>query len=150
MGRGRGKGKKMTVIDPDDPGSDEEEKIPTQKRRGRPQKSLKDNIDEEAAEMIEEEDSDNEKIGIQNLEIKGSATENGKKRKKNNRVKEKNDSVKEENGEKTSLAELLKLVLSATDILVLPMLKLVLSCCELNQVVKNSPFTSTFCVVCGF
>ncbi|KAK4341776.1 hypothetical protein RND71_037592 [Anisodus tanguticus] len=101
MGRGRGKGKKLTVIDPDDPGSDEEEKIPTQKRRGRPQKSLKDDIDEEAAEMIEEEDSENSKLGIQNLEIKGSAMENGKKRRRNIRVKEKQDSVKEENGNGT-------------------------------------------------
>ncbi|KAH0655961.1 hypothetical protein KY285_030843 [Solanum tuberosum] len=101
MGRGRGKGKKLTVLDPDDPGSDEEEKIPTQKRRGRPQKSLKDDIDEEAVEMIEEEDSESEKLGIQNLEIKGSATENGKKRRRNTRVKEKHDSVKEENGNGT-------------------------------------------------
>ncbi|XP_027774331.1 uncharacterized protein LOC107025732 [Solanum pennellii] len=85
MGRGRGKGKKLT----DDPGSDEEEKIPPQKRRGRP---LKDDIDEEAVEMIEEDDSESEKLGIQNLEI------NGKKRRRNTRVKEKHDSVKEENG----------------------------------------------------
>ncbi|WMV38759.1 hypothetical protein MTR67_032144 [Solanum verrucosum] len=137
MGRGRGKGKKLTVLDPDDPGSDEEEKIPTQKRRGRPQKSLKDDIDEEAVEMIEEEDSESEKLGIQNLEIKGSATENGKKRRRNTRVKEKHDSVKEENGGKTSLAVLQKLVLSATDVLVLPMWTLFLLHCKSHF--KHSP-----------
>ncbi|XP_019070280.2 uncharacterized protein [Solanum lycopersicum] len=90
MGRGRGKGKKLT----DDPGSDEEEKIPPQKRRGRPTKSLKDDIDEEAVEMIEEEDDS--ELGIQNLEI------NGNKRRRNTRVKEKHDSVKEENGNGTT------------------------------------------------
>nr|XP_016512988.1 PREDICTED: uncharacterized protein LOC107830028 [Nicotiana tabacum] len=95
------KGLKLTVIDPDDPGSDDEEKIPTQKRRGRPQKSLKDDIDEQAAEMIKEEDSANEKSGILNLEIKSSATENGKKRNRNTRMKEKHDSIKEEDGNGT-------------------------------------------------
>nr|XP_033514906.1 uncharacterized protein LOC117279462 [Nicotiana tomentosiformis] len=95
------KGLKLTVIDPDDPGSDDEEKIPTQKRRGRPQKSLKDDIDEQAAEMIKEEDSANEKGGILNLEIKSSATENGKKRNRNTRMKEKHDSIKEEDGNGT-------------------------------------------------
>lgn len=99
MGRGRGKGKKLSVIDPNDPGSDEEEKIPTQ--RGRPQKSLKDDIEEEATEMIEEEDSENEKNGIPNLEIKNSATGNGKKRNQNTRMKEKHDSIKEEDGNGT-------------------------------------------------
>ncbi|OIT00065.1 PREDICTED: uncharacterized protein LOC109229819 [Nicotiana attenuata] len=97
MGRGRGKGKKLSLIDPNDPGSDEEENIPTQKRRGRPQKSFKDDIEEEATEMIDEENSENEKNGIANLEIKNSATGNGKKRNRNTLIKEKRDSVKEEN-----------------------------------------------------
>ena len=101
MVRGRGKGKKLTVSDHDDPGSDEEEKIPAQKRRGRPQKSLKDDIDE-VAEIIEEEDAEDEKTGIPNLEIKSSnALENGKKRKRNTRLKKKHDSAEEENGNGT-------------------------------------------------
>ncbi|KAF5471276.1 uncharacterized protein LOC121241467 [Juglans microcarpa x Juglans regia] len=98
MGRGRGKGKRLTVTNHDDPGSGEEEKIPAQKRRGRPQKPLKDEIDEEV-EKIEEEDSENAKSGTPSKEMKSpSATENGKKRKRNPQVKEKPDSVKEENG----------------------------------------------------
>nr|POE44884.1 hypothetical protein CFP56_78161 [Quercus suber] len=89
MGRGRGKGKKLTVTNHEDGGSGEEEKIPAQKRRGRPQKPLKDEIDEEEVEKIDKE-------------IKSpSATENGKKRKRNSHVKEKADSVKEENGNGT-------------------------------------------------
>jgi len=101
MGRGRGKGKKLTVTNHDDPGSGEEEKIPAQKRRGRPQKPLKDEIDEEV-EKLEEEDSENAKSGTPSKETKcPSATENGKKRKRNSQVKEKADSVKEENGNGT-------------------------------------------------
>lgn len=99
MGRGRGKGKKLTVTNHEDPGSGEEEKIPAQKRRGRPQKPLKDEIDEEEVEKIEDEDSENAKIGISSKEMKSSAAEeNGKKRKRYSQAKEKPDSVKEENG----------------------------------------------------
>lgn len=46
MGRGRGKGKKAATGS-DEAGSGPEEVIPTQKRRGRPQKPLKDETDEE-------------------------------------------------------------------------------------------------------
>lgn len=99
MGRGRGKGKRLTVTNHDDPGSGEEEKIPTQKRRGRPQKPLKDEIDEEETEKIEEDDSENAKAGIATKEVKSSpVAENGKKRKRYSQVKEKSDSVNEENG----------------------------------------------------
>lgn len=90
MGRGRGKGKKLTVTNHDDPGS-EEEKIPVQKRRGRPQKPLVDEIDEEENEKLEEEDS---------KEMK-SSVENGKKRKQTPQGKETSDSTKEENGSGT-------------------------------------------------
>ncbi|KAH7543604.1 hypothetical protein FEM48_Zijuj02G0201400 [Ziziphus jujuba var. spinosa] len=99
MGRGRGKGKRLTVTNHDDPGSGEEEKIPTQKRRGRPQKPLKDEMDEEENEKIEEDDSENAKAGISTKEMKSPpAAENGKKRKRYSQVKEKSDSVNEENG----------------------------------------------------
>lgn len=99
MGRGRGKGKRLTVTNHDDPGSGEEEKLPTQKRRGRPQKPLKDEIDEEETEKIEEGDIENDKAGISTKEMKGSpVAENGKKRKRYSQVKEKSDSVNEENG----------------------------------------------------
>ncbi|KAL2578859.1 hypothetical protein AAZV13_15G029700 [Glycine max] len=98
MGRGRGKGKKLTVTNFEDPASGEDEKVPTQKRRGRPQKPLKDDFDEEEVEKIED-DSDNVKNGVSNKEMKSpTATENGRKRKRNSQVKEKLDSVEEENG----------------------------------------------------
>ena len=99
MGRGRGKGKKLTVSNHDDTGSGEEEKIPAQKRRGRPQKPLKDGIDEEEVEKIEDEEVDNGKTGITSKETKSlAAAENGKKKKRYSQTKEKPDSVKEENG----------------------------------------------------
>ncbi|OVA06640.1 hypothetical protein BVC80_8919g8 [Macleaya cordata] len=100
MGRGRGKGKKLTVVpNHEDPGSGGEEILPAYKRRGRPQKPLKDEIDEEEIEKIEEEDGDNLKSAISTKEAKiPAAGENGKKRKKHSEVKENQDSVKEENG----------------------------------------------------
>ena len=101
MGRGRGKAKKFSVANHDDAGSGEEEKIPVQKRRGRPQKPLKDEIDEEEFEKVEEEDGKNTKNGVASKEMQSSvaAAENGKKRKWNS--KEKSDSVKVENGAAT-------------------------------------------------
>ncbi|KAJ8760139.1 hypothetical protein K2173_010995 [Erythroxylum novogranatense] len=99
MGRGRGKGKRSTVVNHDDTGSGEEEKIPVQKRRGRPQKPLKDEIDEEEVEKIEEEDGENGKVVTISEETKNpTVTENGKKRKRYSQAKEKADTVKEENG----------------------------------------------------
>ncbi|KAK4441501.1 hypothetical protein Salat_0485000 [Sesamum alatum] len=101
MGRGRAKGKKLSVTNQDDPGSGEEEKIPAQKRRGRPQKSLKDEIDNEEAQKIDDEDSD-DTTGLPNKDTKSKiATQDGKKRKRNVQVKEKIDPVKEENGNGT-------------------------------------------------
>lgn len=103
MGRGRGKGRKLTVTNHDDAGSGEEEKIPAQKRRGRPQKSLKDEIDEEEAEKMEDDDSENLKgSDIVSKEMKiPPAAENGKRRRRNSQVKEKLDPVKDENGDGT-------------------------------------------------
>ncbi|XP_077227629.1 uncharacterized protein LOC143860717 [Tasmannia lanceolata] len=101
MGRGRGKGKKLTAVaSHDEPGSGAEESLPAYKRRGRPQKPLKDEVDEEEAEKIEEEGADNAKADISNKEMKvTAAAENGRKRKRNPPIKENVDSVKEENGE---------------------------------------------------
>ncbi|RYR71971.1 hypothetical protein Ahy_A02g006178 isoform A [Arachis hypogaea] len=53
MSRGRGKGKKLNV-NHEDAGSGEDEKLPTQKRRRRPQKPLKDEFDDEEVEKVEE------------------------------------------------------------------------------------------------
>ncbi|XP_022988232.1 uncharacterized protein LOC111485534 [Cucurbita maxima] len=103
MGRGRGKGRKLTMTNHDDAGSGEEEKIPAQKRRGRPQKPLKDEMDEEEAEKIEDDDSENVKgCDIVSKEMKGPpAAENGKRRRRSSQVKEKLDPVKDENGDGT-------------------------------------------------
>ncbi|MCD9638866.1 hypothetical protein HAX54_023026 [Datura stramonium] len=98
MGRGRGKGKKQSVHE--DLGSGEEEKIPV-RRRGRPQKSSKDEIGEEEEEVVkvedEEDDSENTKGSVFNKDVKNQAAVNGKKRKRTSQVKEA-DSVKVENG----------------------------------------------------
>ncbi|KAF9597227.1 hypothetical protein IFM89_016368 [Coptis chinensis] len=100
MGRGRGKGKKLTAVTThDDPGSGAEEVLPAYKRRGRPQKPLKDDIDDEEIEKIEKADVENVKSANLNKDTKVPATaENGKKRKRHTQVKENSDSVKEENG----------------------------------------------------
>ncbi|KAI4334606.1 hypothetical protein L6164_019273 [Bauhinia variegata] len=107
MGRGRGKGKKLTVsvTNHEDPGSGEDEKVPAQKRRGRPQKPPKDEFDEEV-EKIEEDESDNVKNGVSGAKV----TEDGRKRKRNSQVKEKLESVEEENGvgNRSSTDELIK------------------------------------------
>lgn len=94
MGRGRGKGKKQTILATREDGSGEEEKMPV-KRRGRPTKALKDEIEEEeeVEKMEDEEDGGDTKSSISK-----SAVENGKKRKRPSQVKEGQDSMKEENG----------------------------------------------------
>ncbi|KAL2557169.1 hypothetical protein Fot_01908 [Forsythia ovata] len=98
MGRGRGKGRKLSATDQDDTGSGDEDKFPVQKRRGRPQKSPKNKIDEEEARNIEDGDSENNRIGAFDEEVKRlTATQNGKRSKGNAEVKEKADPVKEEN-----------------------------------------------------
>ncbi|OAY84341.1 uncharacterized protein LOC109711881 [Ananas comosus] len=99
MGRGRGKGKKpSTVRNHEDPGSGGEEVLPTYKRRGRPQKPLKEDIDEEEGGKVEKEEveeGDDVKPTSLIKENKNSV-ENGKKRKRNLQVKESSDSVIEE------------------------------------------------------
>ncbi|CAA2993333.1 Hypothetical predicted protein [Olea europaea subsp. europaea] len=103
MGRIKAKGKKLDVMNQDDPGSAEEEKTLAQKRRGRPQKSLNDDIDEEEAEKIENGESEDTTDGVLGNETKiSTASQNRKKRKRNSQVKEKVDSVKEKNGNGTT------------------------------------------------
>ncbi|XP_010928442.1 uncharacterized protein [Elaeis guineensis] len=99
MGRGRGKGKKLTVVTShEDPGSGGEEVLPAYKRRGRPQKPLKDDIDEEETEKIEEEEEgDDVKPSALTKDTKSSAVGNGKKRRRFPQVKENSGSVLEEN-----------------------------------------------------
>lgn len=98
MGRGRGKGKKLTVTSHEDAGSGEEEKIPAQKRRGRPQKPLKDEIDDDEIGKLEEEESENKSTGgLSKDSVVIAALENGRKRKRNSPAKEKSSPMKEEN-----------------------------------------------------
>ncbi|KAI3471403.1 hypothetical protein Pfo_030767 [Paulownia fortunei] len=116
MGRGRGKGKKQSsAAARDDTGSGEDEKLPV-RRRGRPQKPLKDDINEEDKVVkIEEEDDGLEetKSSVLSKSTRNqAATENGRKRKRPSQVKENADSVKEENGmgKKTTATDLIKSV----------------------------------------
>ncbi|GLT50190.1 hypothetical protein SLA2020_236960 [Shorea laevis] len=98
MGRGRGKSKKQTVASHEDTASGEEEKIPVYRKRGRPQKPLKDNMDEEEVEKTEEGGGD-AKGSVTGKDMKNhAAAENGRKRKRARQAKEDIDSVKEENG----------------------------------------------------
>ncbi|KAF3640920.1 putative linoleate 13S-lipoxygenase 2-1, chloroplastic-like [Capsicum annuum] len=98
MGRGRAKGKKQSVHE--DLGSGEEDKIPV-RRRGRPQKLSKDDVEEEEQEVVkiedEEEDSENTKGSVLSKDVKNQAAVNGKKRKRTSQVKEA-DSMKVEDG----------------------------------------------------
>ncbi|XP_027355334.1 uncharacterized protein LOC113865150 [Abrus precatorius] len=103
MGRGRGKDKKLSVVNDEDPVSGEDEKVPMQRRRGRPQKLLKvkDDFDEEQVRKLEDHDDsgDNVKNGIYSEEIKlksVNTTRHGRKRKRN--LHEKIESIEEKNG----------------------------------------------------
>ncbi|KAF8087464.1 hypothetical protein N665_0585s0040 [Sinapis alba] len=86
MRRGRGKGKKQSASAREDRGSGEEEedeKIPSYRRRGRPQKPMKDDFEEE--EDDEEEEELVEKMEEEEEEEDGSVTskkeENERRRK---------------------------------------------------------------------
>ncbi|KAK6941905.1 hypothetical protein RJ641_027282 [Dillenia turbinata] len=102
MGRGGGKAKKQTLAGNEDHRSGGEEKVPAYRRRGRPQKPLKDEIEEEEneeMEKVEEEDGEILKSTVTSKDTKSQAVkETGGKRKRSSQVKEGSDSVKEENG----------------------------------------------------
>lgn len=101
MGRVRGKGKKQTVVAArEEPGSGEEEKVPTYRKRGRPQKTVKDYTEDDVTEKLEE-NGEGAKDSIASKDTKSeAAAENGRKRGRS-LVKESIDSVKEENGNGT-------------------------------------------------
>ena len=101
MGRGRGKGKKQTAsAGQDDLGSGEEEKIPAYKRRGRPHKPLKDEVeDDEQIDLMENDDENAKRPVTSKASNNQIAAVNGtKRRRRSSQVKETSDSVKEENG----------------------------------------------------
>lgn len=102
MGRGRGKGKKLTAVTTHEHlGNESEEPLPTYKRRGRLQKLLKvplmDGIDDDYNNAKNEEVTEDVKHSVSTKELKLSVAQNGKKRKKNSPVKESPDPVSDEN-----------------------------------------------------
>eukprot|EP01018_Ginkgo_biloba_P033182 Gb_09559 [translate_table: standard] len=98
MGRGRGKGKKLTAVSShDDPGSGAEDSIPAYRRRGRPQKGVKDELDEEEVEKIEEEEEIKPMNMTKDNKIQ-TGTENGKKRKRHAQITDGLDLGAEKNG----------------------------------------------------
>ncbi|KAM2436975.1 hypothetical protein TB2_013864 [Malus domestica] len=102
MGRSRGKAKKQNVIAAhEDTGSGEEEWILPSRRRGRPQKTLKDDIGEGEV-ALKTEDGDDAKGHVSSKDMKDqSAIENGRKRQRSAQVKETIKSVKEDKMIKT-------------------------------------------------
>ena len=87
MGRGRGKGKKQSVI-AEDPGSGEEDKVPAYRRRGRPVKPLTDEIEEVEVTEIIEKDEENVKGNGSTNDLKTQAiTVNKRKRRDLHRLK---------------------------------------------------------------
>ncbi|XP_071712353.1 uncharacterized protein [Rutidosis leptorrhynchoides] len=89
MGKSKGKGKKFTLTNNnDDVANGEEEKIPVQKRRGRPQKPLTDEIDE-GFEKIKDDDEN------------ASSDVEGKKRRRNKETKENGTLLKEDSSNGT-------------------------------------------------
>lgn len=91
MGRGRGKGKKQTVLASREDGSGEEEKLPA-KRRGRPTKAPKDEIEEEEVEKMEDSKDTDTKSSVTKATV-----ENGRKRKRPSQLKGSHDLLNEEN-----------------------------------------------------
>lgn len=77
----KGKGKKFTSTNDEDVMSGEEEKIPVQKKRGRPLKVRKEEINEDEHEKAEEKKTQKTTDGVLSDEMKNSMiTENGRKR----------------------------------------------------------------------
>jgi hypothetical protein len=79
----------------EDAGSGAEEVIPAYKRRGRPQKLRKDDIDDEEEDVAKvEDDGDGTKKIVPSKESKGAAENGGKKRRR--QLKRGSESVTEE------------------------------------------------------
>ncbi|KAM7271352.1 hypothetical protein ACFE04_030566 [Oxalis oulophora] len=86
MGRGRGRGKKQVVNAPnDDSGSGKDEKVMALKRRGRPQKPLKEDSEEEFEEQNEKME---EALKIPKDVKNEVELENGSKRKRSDQTKD--------------------------------------------------------------
>ncbi|CAM8961709.1 unnamed protein product [Rhodiola kirilowii] len=102
MGRGRGKGRKLNGhVNHEDCGSGEEEKIPVQKKRGRPVKHFK----EEVRNKTEKDDRENSSSGITGKHKSPCDVLKKRKRKYESKDEEKDEEksepVKEESGNET-------------------------------------------------
>ncbi|XP_054795098.1 uncharacterized protein LOC129300551 [Prosopis cineraria] len=94
MGKGRGKGKKQSVVAKlEEPGI-EEDKVSAYRRSGRQQKSQKD-------EIVGVEKASGNTKEVETMEVNNSSTEDKRKRKRSALVKEKIDEMKEENAIRT-------------------------------------------------
>ncbi|GMI79681.1 hypothetical protein like AT3G57930 [Hibiscus trionum] len=89
MRRGRGKViKQAVVLSGEDLGSGDEEKVPATNRKGRLQMQLKDDIEEDEAEKMEEDGEDvNGLVPIKEMK-NVAAKENGRKRNRSAQAKE--------------------------------------------------------------
>ncbi|GAU23432.1 hypothetical protein TSUD_331300 [Trifolium subterraneum] len=98
MGRSRGKGKKQSA-GVEDLVSDEEDKVPAHRKRGRPLKPVTDENEEvEVTEKIEK-DEENVSGNVSNNDLQTQVINvNKRKRKRTSQVKEKIEPMKEENG----------------------------------------------------
>ncbi|KAG8072133.1 hypothetical protein GUJ93_ZPchr0006g42355 [Zizania palustris] len=75
MGRGRGRGKKLTIVrSHEDKGSSGEEVVPARKRRGRPQKRFADKIEQTDVENFVE-NADGEEGEGDDVKLKASGLE---------------------------------------------------------------------------
>lgn len=102
MGRGRGKGKKQSAII-EDLVSDEEDKVPAHRKRGRPLKPVTDE-NEDVVDVTEKIEKGEENVNgnVSNNDLKTEViTVNKRKRKRSSQVKEKIEPMKEENGIRT-------------------------------------------------
>lgn len=99
MGRGRGKGKKQSAII-EDLVSDEDDKVPAHRKRGRPLKPVTDE-NEDVVDVTEKIEKGEENVNgnVSNNDLKTEViTVNKRKRKRSSQVKEKIEPMKEENG----------------------------------------------------
>ncbi|CAO2040926.1 unnamed protein product [Urochloa humidicola] len=95
MGRGRGRGRKLTIVrSHEDKGNIGEEFVPARKRRGRPQKRFTDKIDQTDVEnFVEKVDGDGEDVDDVKLKNSTSSVSN----KRGRPLKEGSNLVLEEN-----------------------------------------------------
>ncbi|KAL6635018.1 hypothetical protein ACP70R_027689 [Stipagrostis hirtigluma subsp. patula] len=107
MGRGRGRGRRPTIVrSHEDKGSSGEEVVPARKRRGRPQKRFADKIDQTDVEnFVEKVDGDEEEVDDAKLKSNTAAAGNKRGRQlkdsSNLVLEESNSSVRSSSDEST-------------------------------------------------